>query len=57
MDTEFIAEYIPLYAEATGLTIRIGLIGIILSMMVGLIVAFIQYFKIPVLKQAAAVYI
>ena len=57
MDAEFIAEYIPLYVEATGLTLSIGLIGIILSIIVGLLIAFIQYFKVPVLRQLAAVYI
>ena len=57
MDTEFIAEYIPLYVEAAKLTLGIGLIGIVLSLIVGLVIAFIQYFKVPVLKQIAAVYI
>ena len=57
MDTEFIAEYIPLYVEATGLTISIGLIGIILSLIVGLLIAVIQYFRVPILKQISAVYI
>ena len=57
MDTEFIAEYIPLYVEATGLTLGIGLIGIVLSLVVGLLIAFIQYFKVPILRQIAAVYI
>ena len=57
MDTEFIVEYIPLYVEATGLTISIGLIGIILSLIVGLLIAVIQYFRVPILKQISAVYI
>lgn len=57
MDTGFIAEYIPLYVKATKLTLGIGLIGIILSLIVGLVITFIQYFKLPVLRQAAAVYI
>lgn len=57
MDAEFIAEYIPLYAEAAKLTLGIGLIGIVLSLIVGLLIAFIQYFNVPVLKQIAAVYI
>lgn len=57
MDREFIAEYIPAYAQAARLTLGIGLIGIILSLIVGLLIALIQYFKIPVLKQIAAVYI
>lgn len=57
MDIEFIVEYIPLYVEAAKLTLGIGLIGIVLSLLVGLLIAFIQYFKIPVLKQIAAIYI
>ncbi|MBQ8559138.1 MAG: amino acid ABC transporter permease [Tyzzerella sp.] len=57
MDTEFIVEYIPHYVEAAKLTFRIGLIGIVLSLIVGLVIAFIQYFKIPVLKQIASAYI
>lgn len=57
MDTEFIVEYIPLYVEAAKLTLGIGLIGIILSLVVGLLISVIQYFKIPILKQIAATYI
>ena len=57
MDAEFIAEYIPLYIEATGLTLSIGLIGIILSLIIGLFIAVIQYFKVPILRQICAVYI
>jgi polar amino acid transport system permease protein len=57
MDIEFIAEYIPLYVEAAKLTIGIGIIGIIFSIIIGLLIAFIQYFKMPILKQIAAVYI
>ena len=57
MDTVFIAEYIPLYVKAARLTLSIGLIGIMLSLIVGLIIAFIQYFKIPILRQIATVYI
>lgn len=57
MDIEFIAEYVPHYVEAAKLTIGIGLIGIILSLIVGLITAIVQYFNIPVLKQISAVYI
>lgn len=57
MDIEFIIEHIPLYVEAAKLTIKIGIIGIVLSLIVGLFITFIQYFKIPVLKQIAEVYI
>ena len=57
MDTEFIVEYIPLYVEAAKLTIGIGLVGIALSLVLGLLIALIQYFEIPILRKAAAVYI
>lgn len=57
MDTGFIVKYIPLYVKAAKLTFGIGLVGIVLSLIVGLLLALIQYFKIPVLKQIAAVYI
>ena len=57
MDTQFIAEYTPLYVKAAGLTLSIGLIGIALSLVVGLLIACIQYFKVPVLKTIAAIYI
>ncbi|MCI7791786.1 MAG: amino acid ABC transporter permease [Lachnospiraceae bacterium] len=56
MDINFINQYIPLYIEAAKLTIRLGVIGILLALMVGFICAMIQYFKIPVLRQIVAVY-
>lgn len=57
MDIEFIAKYVPLYVEAAKLTLGIGLIGIVLSLIVGLLTSLVQYFKIPVLRQIVAVYI
>ena len=56
LDINFINQYIPLYIEAAKLTIRLGVIGILLASMVGFICAMIQYFKIPVLRQIVAVY-
>ncbi|MGN0130998.1 MAG: amino acid ABC transporter permease [Lachnospiraceae bacterium] len=57
MDTEFIIKYIPLYVEAARLTIGLGLIGIVLSMFVGLICSLVQYFRIPGLRRVVSVYI
>ena len=57
MDMEFIVRYLPLYVEAAKLTLGIGLVGIALSLLVGLVIACIQYFKVPLLRQLAAVYI
>lgn len=57
MDLSFIKEYTPMYVEAAWLTISIGLIGIALSIIVGLLCSFIQYFKIPIAKRVVAIYI
>lgn len=50
MDFNFIKEAIPLYAEATLLTLRIGFMGIIISFLIGIFCAVIRYWKIPVLN-------
>lgn len=57
MDWEFIVQYIPLYQEAAWLTVRIGLLGVVFSILIGLVCAAIQYFKVPVLRRITGVYI
>lgn len=57
MDFGVIAEYMPLYTEAFFLTIKIGWIGIAISFLLGIVVAFIMHFKIPVLSAIAKAYI
>ena len=57
MNWEFIIKYIPLYEKAAKLTVKIGVIGIVLAILIGLICAMIQYHKIPVARQIVAVYI
>ena len=49
MNLEVIFSYIPLYVEAFFLTVRIGWIGIFLALVIGVFVAFVIYFKVPVL--------
>lgn len=56
MDLVFIKKYYPLYIEATGLTVKIGLIGIIIATIVGIICAFSRYYKVPVLNQISTAY-
>ena len=56
MDFDFIKEVIPLYVEATLLTLRIGFIGIILSFFLGIFCAIVRYWKIPVLNAIVRVY-
>jgi len=57
MDFEFIQEVIPMYIEAAGLTLKLALIGILLSIILGLFCALIKYYKLPVLKQIVSIYI
>lgn len=57
MNWEFIIKYLPLYQKAAVLTVKIGAIGIVFAVLVGLICAAVQYYKIPVVRQITAVYI
>ena len=57
MNWEFIAKYLPLYKEAAVLTVKLGFAGIVFAIIIGLICAVAQYYKIPVLKRIAGVYI
>lgn len=50
-------QYLPLYEEAALLTLRIGWLGILGSIIIGLVVAMIVHFRIPVLRQICRVYI
>jgi len=50
-------DYLPLFEQAMWLTLRIGWVGILGSLVIGLVVAVITHFKVPVLYQIARVYI
>lgn len=45
MNVEFILKVLPLYKTAAVLTLKIGIIGIALSILVGILCAAIQYYK------------
>lgn len=47
MDPVILRSYIPLFSEAFLLTVRIGWIGILISLALGIVCAFILYFRIP----------
>ena len=51
------AEYLPLYEEAMWLTLRIGWVGILGSIVIGLIVALIDHYRVPVLRRICRIYI
>ena len=57
MNWEFITKYLPLYQKAAWLTVKIGLAGIVCAIVLGLLCAVIQYYKVPILRRIVAVYI
>lgn len=57
MDITFIQTHYKLYVEAAALTIKIATIGILLSIIIGIICSLIKTMKIPVLRTIVAIYI
>lgn len=57
MDFNFIQKFLPMYAEAAWLTLIIGVIGIVLSVIIGLVCALVKYYRVPVARQIASAYI
>ena len=57
MNIQVMMSYVPLYVEAMKLTLRIGWIGIALSVVIGLLCAAVRHYDVPVLSQALGLYI
>ena len=57
MDWNVIAQYLPQYEKAAWLTLRLGVIGILWSIGIGLVCAVLQYDKVPVLRRIVGAYI
>ena len=57
MDFAFIQKVIPMYLEAGWLTLRLSVIGILLSFVLGLFCALIKYLKIFGIRRIVDVYI
>lgn len=57
MDYRFIMKYAPEYFHAAILMLRIGGLGIIFSIIIGLIGSFIQYERIPILNKIITCYV
>lgn len=57
MDWNFIQRFAPMYVRAAGLTLSIGLMGIGLSLVIGLVCCLLRWFRVPVLRQIAGAYI
>ena len=57
MDWSFVAAHVPDYIGGAWITLRFGLYGVACSMVLGLLCCLVQYFRIPVLRRIAGVYI
>lgn len=57
MNFNVIFDYMPMYTKAFLLTIKIGWIGIALSVGIGIVAAFILHFKIPGLSPIIKAYV
>ena len=57
MNVNIIFEYLPLYKNAAIITLKIGVIGIIISFVIGILFAVILYYKIPIIKNIILFYI
>lgn len=57
MDINVMIEYLPLYKEALILTMKIGWIGVVSALVIGMACAAIIHIRIPVLRQIVGVYI
>jgi polar amino acid transport system permease protein len=57
LNWEVIASYLPLYEKAAVLTVKLGFIGIVFSIVIGLVCAVVQYHKVPILRVLVAIYI
>ena len=57
LDYQFIQQYIPMYVEAARLTLTIGAMGIVLSIIVGILCSAVEYYRIPVLRHIVSVYV
>jgi polar amino acid transport system permease protein len=53
----FIQKHWLLYIQATGLVLKLGFFGVLYSLVIGVFCAIVRYYKMPVLKQIAGIYI
>ena len=56
LDLAFMGKVLPLYYEGALLTLRVGAIGILLALAVGMVTAVARYWRIPILNTAAVIY-
>ena len=57
MDVEAMREYLPLFGDALGLTVRIGWQGVLLAFLLGALCAVVLHLRLAVLRQITVGYI
>lgn len=57
MDWNVWLSYLPLFREAAWLTVRLGLLGVLFSLLVGLFCAAVQYWNLPILRPLVSAYV
>lgn len=57
MNFQVISDYMPLYTKAFWLTVKMGWIGIALSVVIGIVAAFILHFKVTLLSPIVKAYV
>lgn len=57
MNWTVIQQALPIFVRGFELTLWLSLIGIVGSIIVGIIVSLVQYFKLPVLSQISTAYV
>ena len=57
MDFVVLKEYLPLFAKAMILTLKIGWMGIAFAILIGLFSAIIKHLEVPFLRYVVSVYI
>ncbi|MSN95845.1 amino acid ABC transporter permease [Campylobacter sp. FMV-PI01] len=57
MDFEFIKEFVPIYVEAAILTLKLAFLGIIFSIIIGLLISWIKILKFKFISKISDIYI
>jgi polar amino acid transport system permease protein len=57
IDWNFVVTNLPLYEKAAWLTLKLAIVGILLSLVIGLLCGIILYFKVRVLDKIVQAYI
>lgn len=57
MDFEFIKEFLPMFVKAGVLTLKLAFLGIIFSIIIGLLIAWIKLFRVKFISKICDIYV